>query len=170
MKQFRHKKAGFEENSVAEYVEKYLKKGEVYNFGWGSLDPELILNEVPEPKYENKTIGVYNDSKGNSSVVEAVLKFIKTKSGKDISRDQIILTNGATNALFLLTYYFSNIKRTNSVIVQNPSYDTAINIFRSLGLNLVKTSPSCDILPETKNSFAYLMFNHHNPAGNNKRT
>ncbi len=162
---FIYRKAGFNENSVAEYIGKYLSPKKCFNFGWGSLDPKLILNPVPTPKYDNKIIGSYNDPKGQPFLIEQVTDFIKNKSGKIIPEDQILLTNGATNAIFLLTHYFTHIRGIDSVLAQNPTYDTVLNVFRSQGVRIVSIDPSCSNLPDIHNSFAYLIFKFQNPTG-----
>lgn len=162
---FIYKRAGFDENSVSDYIAKYLKHERVFNFGWGSLDPKLILNEVPSPELNNSIIGIYNEPRGQAGVIEEVAEFLKQKSGKKITPEQIMITNGATNALFILAHYFTHIKGVKEAIVQNPTYDTALNIFGSQGLHLRGVSPLCTDLPNIRQSFAYLLLKNHNPTG-----
>lgn len=160
-----YKKAGFDENSISDYIKTYLNPDICFNFGWGSLNRELIKNPVPFPKYDSKIVGAYNGPKGQSEVVDLVIGFIKNKSGQTISREQIMLTNGATNAIFLLAHYFANVKQINKVVLQNPVFDTALNIFNSQGLEKFGIDPGCIDMPDIEKAFAYLIFKFQNPTG-----
>jgi 2-aminoadipate transaminase len=158
-------KAGFDENTISDYIEKYLNQNCCYNFGWGSLNQELIKNPLPKVEYDHKVVGIYNQPKGQEEVVKEVIKFIKSKSGKEINPGQIMLTNGATNGIFLLAHYFTNVRKIKKIIIQSPVFDTALNIFNSQGLEKISISPDCHDLPKIKNSFAYLIFKFQNPSG-----
>lgn len=157
--------AGFDENTISDYISRYLNPNFCYNFGWGSLNKNMIKNEVPTIKYDHQTISVYNGPKGQENVIEEVVKFIKNKSGIKINKNQIIIVNGATNGIFLLAHYFSNVHHFKKIIIQNEVFDTALNIFNSLKLKKISINTNCSDLPRIKNSFAYLMFKFQNPTG-----
>lgn len=160
-----YNKAGFDENTISDYIDKYLNPNFCYNFGWGSLNKKLIKNSLPKVDYDDQIISVYNGPKGQSDVIKEVVKFIKNKSGIKIDENQIMLVNGATNGIFLLAHYFSNIHNIKKVIIQNEVFDTALNIFNSLKLKKISVDADCSNLPKTKNSLAYLIFKFQNPTG-----
>ena len=162
---FIYHKTGFNENSVGGYIQKYLATKQCFNFGWGSLNQTLIKNHVPVPNYDNKIIGAYQGPKGQSELISQLINFVKDKSGKTVLRDQIMLVNGATNGIFLLTHYFTRVKGKKTVILQNPVYDTALNIFRSQGIKMISTDPLCTKLPNIDDAFTYLIFKYQNPTG-----
>lgn len=166
-----YKKAGFDENSITECIKSYLNPDLSFNFGWGSLSQDLIKHPIPFPKYDSRVVGVYNGPKGQSEVVQLVIKFIKDNSGQTVSSDQIMLTNGATNAIFLLAHYFTNVKQVNKVMLQSPVFDTALNIIKSQKLKRVGIDPCCIDIPDIEKAFSYLIFKFQNPTGisvNNK--
>ena len=160
-----YQKAGFDENSITDYIKTYLNPHICFNFGWGSLNQELIKNVIPLPPFDPKIVGVYNSPKGQSEVIDLVIDFVNKKSGQKITREQIMLTNGATNAIFLLAHYFASVKKLDKVILQNPVFDTALNIFNSQRLNKISVNPDCSDIPDVKNAFAYLIFKFQNPTG-----
>lgn len=160
-----YQRAGFDENSITDYIRKYLNPNVCFNFGWGSLNQELIKNPIPFSEYDHKIVGVYNGPKGQNEVVDLVLRFVKDKSGQTISREQIMLTNGATNAIFLLAHYFSSVKKLKKIIIQNVVFDTALNIFNSQKLQKISIDPDCTNIPVNKKAFAYLIFKFQNPTG-----
>ena len=165
IKNFIYPKAGLDENSVGDYISKYLPEGQSYNFGWGSLNQSLINNPLPLVNYDNKIISVYQDAQGQSNLLKLVSDFLLSKTGKSISTDQLMITNGATNGIFLLTHYFSHVDGRNRVLLQNPVYDTALNIFRSQGIEMTVVDVECTKIPDFRNGFAYLLLKFQNPTG-----
>lgn len=160
-----YNKAGFDENTISDYIDKHLNSNFCYNFGWGSLNKNMIKNPIPKVNYKKQTISVYNGPQGQTEIIDEVIKFIENKSGKKINRNQIILVNGATNGIFLLAHYFSNVNNFKKIIIQNEVFDTALNIFNSLKFKKISINADCRNLPKTKNNFAYLIFKFQNPTG-----
>ena len=97
-----------------------------------------------------------------------------------ISPNQLFMTNGNTGALHLLMSKYT--ESTDSIIVENPTYFIAINMFKEYGLNVEGVNMDSDgvNLVELENKiielnsneqykqsmlFFYMIPTHHNPTG-----
>ena len=98
-------------------------------------------------------------------MIKHVAEFISKLSDTKINPRNILITNGATNAITLLSYYFREFHRARSVLVQNPTYDTALNIFRSQHYKIYGTNPDLSRWKDIKFDLAYCSFKFHNPTG-----
>lgn len=155
----------FRDNYIAYYIKKYIKSDSFYNFGWGNLNVEMIKFGAPKINFNKKLIGLYNNSIGNDDLISEIIKFINSKSDFKFNKENIIITNGVTNSIFLLSHYFKHFLEINTILLQNPTYDTAINIFRSQDYNIKTINP--DLSGEIDNNIklSYLMFKFQNPTG-----
>jgi len=160
------------DNKVAILLSKYTnpKDDSYINFGWGNLSTDMIKNNAPKGNiFSKEVINHYDSSVGLEETIELTLDFINKNTSKKVDAKNIIITNGATNGLFLLAYYFSAYKKIKNIIVQNPSFDTALNIFRSQAISLIPTDIGfTDKLP-AKTKLVYGMFKLHNPTGHTVR-
>jgi DNA-binding transcriptional MocR family regulator len=95
-----------------------------------------------------------------------------------IISEQLFMTNGNTGALHLLLSKYT--KSTNYIIVENPTYFIALNIFKEFGLNIEGIDMDIDgvnlidlenkIIELNSNNeqsilFYYMIPTHHNPTG-----
>ena len=157
--------ANFRDNYIADYINQYIKNDNFYNFGWGNLNEKMIEFESPKINFNKKIIGCYGDPKGIDDLINEVIKFIHKKSDAKIEKENILITNGATNAIFLLSCFFKSFLKIDNILLQNPSYDTAINIFKSRGYDIQTIDPNLNKLENKKLRLAYLMFKFQNPTG-----
>jgi len=157
--------ASFKDNNIGDYIKRYIKNDCFYNFGWGNLNEKMIKFKVPTIGFNKNTIGYYGNSDGMNSLIDEITKFINKKSDVKVKKENILITNGATNAIFLLSYFFKNFLGINKVLLQSPSYDTAINIFKSQDYDIKTVDPCFNKIENEDFELAYLMFKFQNPTG-----
>ncbi|MCX6812584.1 MAG: aminotransferase class I/II-fold pyridoxal phosphate-dependent enzyme [Candidatus Berkelbacteria bacterium] len=155
----------FRDNNISYYVNKYTNNDGFYNLGWGNLSEEMIKYIVPKINFDKNLIGRYNDSQGTKDLLDEIVKFVNEKSGLILNKENILITNGVTSSIFLLGNYFKNFHNINTVLLQNPTYDTAINIFRSQDYDIKTTDPNLNDNYDKNIELAYLMFKFQNPTG-----
>ncbi|MBI9067622.1 MAG: PLP-dependent aminotransferase family protein [Salinivirgaceae bacterium] len=148
---------------------------EFINFLPVSPDPSLIpandlrksLNHVLN-KYGSDLLN-YNGIDGYLPLREYLAKQMKIH-GINTSPDEIILTNGVQNSLELLINLLY--KPGSYIIIEEPSYSSAIDLFKLYNLNLIAIPVTQDgidlekLESKLKNkdiSFIYTMPNFHNP-------
>ena len=91
------------------------------NLGIGEPDfnvPENIKNAMKESIDENDTH--YTSNKGNIELREEIVKKFKNENGINTNPDNIIVTVGASEALFMCAQAF--IEKGDEVILPNPSF------------------------------------------------
>lgn len=155
----------FQDNNIGYYLKKYVSRKNFCNFGWGNIGTEMIMYDFPNIKINKTDINCYKDSQGEPCLINEVIKFINNKSKIKISKRNIIITNGATNSIFLLSQFFKNNLKINEILMQNPTYDTAINIFKSQNYFIKTINPEFCNLKNYNVKLSYLMFRFHNPTG-----
>ncbi|MFH0805581.1 MAG: PLP-dependent aminotransferase family protein [Patescibacteria group bacterium] len=157
--------ANFRDNYLADYINQYIKNDNFYNLGWGNLSEDLIKFEAPKIDFNKKIISRYGDPQGIDDLINEVIKFVRKKSDTKIEKENMLITNGATNAIFLLSYFFKRFLGINKILLQNPTYDTAINIFKSQDYNIQTINPDLNKIENNNIELAYLMFKFQNPTG-----
>ncbi len=157
--------ANFRDNYIANYINRYIKDDNFYNFGWGNLNEKMIKFEASNIDFNKKIIARYDDPGGMDNLINEVIKFIHKKSDAKIEKENILITNGATNAVFLLSYFFKSFLGIDKILLQNPIYDTAINIFKSQDYDIQTINPNLNKLENENFRLAYLMFKFQNPTG-----
>ncbi|MDD3756404.1 MAG: pyridoxal phosphate-dependent aminotransferase [Bacteroidales bacterium] len=155
----------FRDNNISYYVNQYTNNGVFYNLGWGNLSKEMIKYIVPKISFDKNLIGHYNDSQGTKDLLDEIVKFVNEKSGLTLNKGNILITNGVTNSIFLVGHYFKNFHNINTILLQNPTYDTAINIFRSQDYNIKTIDHNLNDNFDKNIKLAYLMFKFQNPTG-----
>lgn len=158
----------FSTNRIEELVKIYTDphRGEFYNFGWGNIGIDMIKYDFPSIKINKGEVNCYGNPRGNIKLIDEIVKFIQNKSRVKVKNENIIITNGATNAIFLLSCFFRKFLKIDKILIQNPTYDTAINIFKSQDYKLVTVDPTFLNFSVNKNiKLSYLMFKLHNPTG-----
>lgn len=158
----------FSTNRIGELVKLYIDphRGEFYNFGWGNIGTDMIKYEFPSIKINKAEINCYGNPRGNIKLIDEIVKFIQSKSRVKVKNENILITNGATNAIFLLSCFFRKFLKIDKILIQNPTYDTAINIFKSQDYKFVTVDPALSNFSINKNiKLSYLMFKSHNPTG-----
>jgi DNA-binding transcriptional MocR family regulator len=101
-----------------------------------------------------------------------VLSAVLTDSGTPTTPDQLVITNGAQQAVNLAAQLF--VRPGDDVLVESPSFAGTIDVFRARGARLV-TAPVDDdgvdvdvvgsVVAARKPSVIYVMPSFHNPTG-----
>ncbi len=150
-----------------------------------SISPNGDLFDIDELKksflnrisLEGHKILNYGYAKGYKPLIDYLLSYMNTK-GVDTTNKDILITNGFTEGLDLLLSSFT--EKGDCIICENPTHNTAIKIFKSLGLNIIGVDinkdgldfkmleEKLDSLKNIKNikiKFAYITPSYHNPTG-----
>ncbi|MFA5158019.1 MAG: PLP-dependent aminotransferase family protein [Patescibacteria group bacterium] len=155
----------FRDNNISYYVNKYTNNDDFYNLGWGNLSEEMIKYIVPKINFDKNLIGRYNDSQGTKDLLDEIVKFVNERSGLNLNKENILITNGVTSSIFLLGHYFKDFHNIDTILLQNPTYDTAINIFRSQDYDIKTIDHNLNDNYDKNIELAYLMFKFQNPTG-----
>lgn len=119
----------------------------------------------------------YSPTLGVMSFREAVADFVRSKGVKVLSDDRVAVTTGSQEAIYLLAMTLINPK--DAIIVENPTYLAALNVFRYYGAEFVsvpidengmKTELLEDKIKEAKSKglnvkLVYTVATCHNPTG-----
>ena len=105
-----------------------------------SISPNGDLFDIDELKksflnriaLEGHKILNYGYAKGYKPLIDYLLSYMNTK-GVDTTNKDILITNGFTEGLDLLLSSFT--EKGDYIICENPTHNTAIKIFKSLGLS-----------------------------------
>lgn len=157
----------FSVNRIGELVQTYTDShgGDFYNFGWGDIATDMVQHKIPKILFPPDVICKYPQPEGLPILIKHIAEFINRLSDIKINPRNILITNGATNAIVLLSYYFREFHGARDILVQNPTYDTALNIFRSQHYKIYGTNPNLTRLKDIKFNLAYCSFKFHNPTG-----
>jgi 2-aminoadipate transaminase len=114
---------------------------EMVNFGVGQPSTEMLpLNLIKKAMKDNMKITdpsllQYGDIPGYLEFRESLANFLISEYNTYVDTNELFVTNGVTQALSLLCTLFT---KTNSVvIVEEPTYFLAINIFKDFNLKIV---------------------------------
>lgn len=154
---------------------------EMVNFGVGQPSTELlpldIIKEGMEKvmEIEDPSLLQYGDIPGYLEFRKSLSRFLSTEYCKIVNPNELFTTNGVTQALSLLCSIFT--KSGDIIIVEEPTYFLAINIFKDFKLNIVTipmTKDGVDLLKlenelskykNQENLFFYTIPTFHNPMG-----
>lgn len=142
-------------------------KQEKISFSWGY--PDLQTFPLHEFKKVVNSI-TYSDVEQNfqyhpgQGIPELREEIAKRRMGDfaNTSSDEVIITPGATFGIFLLALYFKKYLKCKKIGVFLPCYDTALEIFKIVGIEVVPI-PS-DIIDKSIKHL-YLMPRFSNPDG-----
>lgn len=169
-------------NAKASEVREILKltqTPEVISFAGGLPAPDLfpveaikdVTNKVLD---EDGLVALqYTTTEGNDILRQAVIDQRLKPFGMDATLDNIMITSGSQQGLELTSKMF--IDHGDTVIVENPTYLTAISPFKSYGANLATVDTDDDgiiiedlikmIESNEKVKFIYLIPDFQNPTG-----
>ncbi|MBJ7498327.1 MAG: PLP-dependent aminotransferase family protein [Sphingopyxis sp.] len=77
----------------------------------------------------------YRDPRGSPALREAVAAMLRSQRGLPVSAENICITRGSQNGIFLAAQVL--IGRGDSVIVEKLTYEPAVAAFRAMGANIV---------------------------------
>lgn len=132
-----------------------------------SCFPKKKLRKASNKVLKENTTFQYGQSNGIYELRNQIAKFY-TKKGFKTKADNILITSGSQQALYILANYFS----TQNIIIESPSYLGAVNVFKANSLKM-KTiqlhNNGIDIKKFTKiyknTKLAYLIPDFQNPKG-----
>jgi 2-aminoadipate transaminase len=113
---------------------------ELVNFGVGQPSTELLpLELIKKAMIENLDINdpsllQYGDIPGYYEFRESLGNFLSIKYNLNVEPDDLFVSNGVTQALGLICSLFT--QTGDLVIVEEPTYFLAINIFKDFNLNI----------------------------------
>lgn len=112
----------------------------VISFAGGMPDPDCfptdhlaeIFNDIL--KKQSKTALQYGSTEGTAELKTQILKFLREEEGIEATADNILITTASQQALDLVSKAF--IDPADPVIVENPSYLGALQVFASYGAKM----------------------------------
>lgn len=150
---------------------------DIINFSRLSLDPRLFpIGDFKQSmnrsllKEGSNTLG-YGDYAGFEPLRDVIAKRMQRHSIA-VSKDEILITSGAQNALDLLLKFF--VRPKENVLIESPSYATFIPLLKFYGAEIHEiplTDNGLDLkvaeekIKNLQPSFIYTIPNFHNPTG-----
>lgn len=152
----------------------YAKDNEVLDLHYGALPEESLkrlLNSVPVPKMMCSTMNHYASPKGDDELRALICQHYCQRYGVEINpENEILLTNGSTEALALSVLSTSNVNDT--IAVTDPTYPMYKKTAKSLGRRYTyfKRSSGLDEYATAdwdslKNVSAFIVNSPENPTG-----
>ncbi len=132
-----------------------------------SLFPMEDLKIANMQVYEENTNLQYTTSNGLLELREKIADFYN-EDGFPTDADNILITTGSQQALYILATYFKN----REIIIEKPSYLGAVNIFKMNALNMKEIALHADGIDISafkkgfeQTKLAYLIPDFQNPTG-----
>lgn len=131
------------------------QKKEKISFSWGYPD----LKDFPLKRFKqiinkmnSKDVSQFLQYHPGQGIPALRNEIVKQKMGDfgNIKADEIIITPSATFGIFLLAYYFKNIHKYNKIGVFFPCYDTALQIFKIIGLEIIDLDKNQNTIKDLK--------------------
>ncbi|WP_439133802.1 PLP-dependent aminotransferase family protein [Pseudomaricurvus sp.] len=142
------------------------------NLGVGQPDPDLLPTEL----FHSVSVGpldlAYGQEAGDQRFREALSHWLTEDCGRGISPEQLLVTTGSSNALDMICSRLA--QRGDTVLVEDPTYFIALNLFVESGLNVVAVPMDDEgLCPASLESaiqqhnpaFIYTIPTFHNPTG-----
>lgn len=158
---------------------KLIEKPEVISFAGGLPAPELFpieeMKEISRIVLEESGIQAlqYSTTEGFQPLREQIARRMNSKNKTNVTKDDIIITNGSQQGLDFAGRVFLN--EGDVVLCESPSYLGAINAFKSYGSKFIEVPTDKDgmimeelekILEVTENvKMIYVIPDFQNPTG-----
>lgn len=158
---------------------KLTQQPDVISFAGGLPAPELFpveqIKEVTQKVLEESGFAAlqYAPTEGNDDLRQAIIEQRLRPFGMEANLNNILITSGSQQGLELTSKVFIN--KGDVVIVENPTYLTALSPFKSYGAQLVTVDTDDDgiiiedliqVLETHSNvKFIYLIPDFQNPTG-----
>lgn len=149
-----------------------------YNFSQALIDPNLLPNRYLSDYVKNvfdlypKVLSTYSTAQGDEELRETLAGYFIKQYKTFTTADQLLITTGSQQGIQLVAQAF--IKSRDTILMERPSYSSAIDSFGSQGANIV----TVDIHPhgydldqvekmmkQHKPRLFYLNPTFHNPTG-----
>lgn len=160
-----------------------VRPAKVVRFAVGNPGPEIYpyetLGEIAKEvmlQYRDRAL-LYGSTKGERTFVEVLKNFMRDRGVKVEEDDEVIVTTGSQQALYLLSVLFIN--SGDYIAVENPTYLSAINAFatadpKMVGVPIDEDGMRVDLLEKrlkeiesagSRLKFVYVIPVAHNPTG-----
>ncbi|MEM4485808.1 MAG: PLP-dependent aminotransferase family protein [Zestosphaera sp.] len=160
-----------------------VRPAKVVRFAVGNPGPEIypyeVLGEIAKEvmlQYRDRVL-LYGSTRGDRTFVEVLKNFMRDRGVRVDGDDEVIVTTGSQQALYLVSVLLIN--PGDYIAVENPTYLSAINAFRTanprmIGVPVDENGMDVDVLEgrlkELKSAgsrikFVYVVPVAHNPTG-----
>ncbi|WP_342042716.1 aminotransferase-like domain-containing protein [Bacillus sp. OTU2372] len=179
--------SGERENLENPIVSAYVQKNHLseihkvpvsYQFSQALIDPNLLPNRYISDYVKKvfdlypKVLSTYSTVQGDEELRQSLSDYFNQHYQTITNPDQLLITAGSQQAIHLIAQAF--VKARDTILLERPSYSSAIDVFRAQGANIV----TVDIHPfgydleqiefimkEHKPRLFYLNPTFHNPTG-----
>ncbi|MCI5161871.1 MAG: PLP-dependent aminotransferase family protein [Candidatus Electrothrix sp. AX5] len=159
------------------------KSGEMINFGIGRPSADLLPLDLMQQaceaffrEAEPNDIS-YGSKEGDVRFVESLATFLGENYGQQVRTDSLLLSGGVSQALDFICTQLS--QPSDIIIVEEPCYFLAYQIFKDHGLNIITVPIDEDgmdldvletLLSRVKPTFVYTIPTYQNPSGRSMST
>ena len=146
----------------------------MFHVGVGCLDifPHQLWGKLLTRAWRKSyhQLGESHDPRGYLPLRQAICHYVRSTRGINCNEEQIIIVNGIQQAIHLAAYTL--LKPQDQVCLDEPGYDSALNIFRSFGVDVHPVSSDDEgmRIPEiiqdyAKSKLIYTAPSHQFPLG-----
>ncbi len=142
------------------------------HLGIGQPDPRLLPEGLFQQGQCHWQDLAYGEQAGDEVFRTALSSWLTAAYQQPVGPDELMITNGASNALDMICSQFSEAGQT--VLVEDPTYFIARQLFAGRGLNVQSVPMEADgvdlaqleaLLASSKPAFFYCIPSFHNPTG-----
>ncbi len=161
-------------SELLRYFKIISKNPNIINFVNGLPDPRTVpVNEIEEIlnqiiKEYSVTAFQYSITCGIKELKDQIIELVKNRGIYDVNENNICITVGSQEALYMLFSIFIN--PGDSVAVENPTYISALETLRTLnptfkGINITNRGYEMESLRESNAKLLYTVPSAQNPSG-----
>ncbi len=149
-----------------------------YQFSQALIDPNLLPNhyftEYTKKVFDlyPKLLGTYAHVQGDLELRELLARYFSQHSRFYLEPEELLITSGAQQAIFLIAEAW--IRPGDYVLVESPTYATALDVFRQKGARFLEVSTDADgynmeqieqLMRQYRPRLFYVNPTFHNPTG-----
>ncbi len=149
-----------------------------YQFSQALIDPNLLPNhyfaEYTKKVFDlyPKLLGTYADVQGDLELRELLARYFSQHSRFYIEPEELLIASGAQQAIFLIAEAW--IRPGDYVLVESPTYATALDVFRQKGARFLEVDIGTDgyrmeqieqLMRQYRPRLFYVNPTFHNPTG-----
>ncbi len=138
----------------------------------GHPEPDLLPVDLFRSLSVEQQNLAYGEQAGDSAFRHTLSAWLTEDYGQPVKADELLVTNGSSNALDMVCSQLSQPGAT--VLVEDPSYFIALRLFKARGFNVVAVPMDEEgielqaleqAIQQYKPAFIYTIPSFHNPAG-----
>ncbi|MBH5320073.1 PLP-dependent aminotransferase family protein [Paenibacillus sp. GSMTC-2017] len=149
-----------------------------YQFSQALIDPNLLpniyLSEYVKKVFDlyPKVMGTYASIQGDEELRGSLSEHFRENHHLQLSSDELLITSGAQQAISMIAQVM--LGPMDTVMVERPTYSSALDIFRRQGARLIPVSITPEgynldevetLMHTHKPRMFYMNPTHHNPTG-----